>query len=135
MRRSGQHAADMPACLPGMNSSAPCVPKCNIGVRTEILADPAIECGERVRWRKPVLKQQPHRVALVAEARLHADEDVAEPNAKHEDVAPIALRAPGGGTPTAFDFVEPRRPPHVIVRRLREPLRWPWCRAARDFRL
>ena len=27
--RSGQHAPDRPACLPGMNSRAPCVPKCS----------------------------------------------------------------------------------------------------------
>jgi hypothetical protein len=29
MRRSGQQRSSRPACLPGMNSSAPCVPKCS----------------------------------------------------------------------------------------------------------
>ena len=47
--------------------------------------------------REALLEQQPHRVALVAEGGLHADEDVAELRAEHEDRAPSLCCRPGAG--------------------------------------
>ena len=43
--------------------------------------------------RKALLKQQAHRVAFIAKGRLHADKDIAELRAQHEDTAPIGLNA------------------------------------------
>ena len=54
-RRSAGPAStrsDRPACLPGMNSSAPWVPKCSTACGAEILAQPAIEGREGVRRRR-----------------------------------------------------------------------------------
>jgi hypothetical protein len=53
---------------------------------------------------KPLLEQQAHRVALVAEGGLHADEDVAELLAEHEQIddrRSAACPAPG---PTGLDL-------------------------------
>ena len=70
-------------------------------VGAEVLAQPAVEGGEGVGRREALLEQQPHRVALVAEGGLHADEDVAEARAEHEDRAAVALLAARAPDPTA----------------------------------
>ncbi len=85
------------------------------GVGREILAEPAVEGGERVRRGKAALEQQPHRVALVAEGGLDADEDVAEALAQHEDRAAVALLAAGGGAPLCLDLGEPALAADVVV--------------------
>ena len=63
------------------------------GMRTEILAQPAVERRECMRRREAFLEQQPHRIAFVAEGRLHADEHIAELLAEHEYRASIGLDA------------------------------------------
>jgi hypothetical protein len=71
IRRSGQQLPDRPLCLPGMNSSAPWVPKCSTAC-AEVLAQVAVEGREGMRRRKALFEQQAHRVAFVAERGLHS---------------------------------------------------------------
>ena len=52
------------------------------------------------------LEQQPHRVALVAERGLQADEDIAEVGAEHEDRAAVRLMPPRRRTPLHLDLGE-----------------------------
>lgn len=72
-----------------------------IGLSAEVLAHPAIEGGKRVGWRETLLEEQAHRVALVAERRLHADKDIAELCAQHKDRLAIGLLRAGAGPHTA----------------------------------
>ena len=58
--------------------------------------------------RKALLEQQPHRVALIAEDGLQADEHIAELGTQHMHPAPIGLDATGGGAPSGLDFGQPR---------------------------
>ena len=85
-------------------------------VGVEILAQVAVEGGEGVRRREGALEQQPHRVALVAQRRLHADQHVAEPLAEHEDRAAVALMSPGAG-PHCARSLQVTLAAHVIVDR------------------
>ena len=94
------------------------------GMGAEVLAQPAVERRERVRRRKALLEQEPHRIALVAEGRLHADEDVAEVLAEHEDRAAVRLDLARRGSPLRFDFGEPALAAHVIVDAECEPRHW-----------
>ena len=81
-----------------MNSSAPCVPKCSTACGPEVFAQPAVERRESVRGCEALLEQQAHRVAFVAERRLHADEDVAEAFAIDEEAElPSLCCLPGAG--------------------------------------
>jgi hypothetical protein len=50
-----------------------------------------------VRGREAALEEQAHRVALVAEARLHADEHIAELRADDEQLRPSVSCLPGTG--------------------------------------
>jgi hypothetical protein len=84
-------------------------------VRAEVLAQPAVERRERVRRREAALEQQPHRVALVAHARLHADHHVAEALAQHEDRAAVALLAARRRAPLRLDLAQPALAAHVVV--------------------
>ncbi len=86
-------------------------------VRAEVLADPTVECRERVGRREPLLEQQPHRVALVAERGLHTDEHVAEPLAEHEQPAAVALVATRRRAPLPLDLGQPALAPHMLVGR------------------
>ncbi len=86
------------------------------GVSAEILAQPAVERSEGVGRREALLEQQAHRVALVAEGGLHADEGVAEALAEHEKVAAVALVPARCCTPLPLDLAEPALLPHVPVR-------------------
>ena len=70
-----------------------------------------------MRRREALLEQQPHRVALVAERRLHADEDVAEALAEHVQGAAVALMPARRGAPLPLDLGEPALAAHVVVDR------------------
>ena len=85
------------------------------GVRTQVLAQVAVEGGERVGRREAVLEQEPHRVALVAEGGLDADQHVPEPLAEHVDGAAVALLPPRRRAPLRLDVGEPALAAHVLV--------------------
>ncbi len=55
--------------------------------------------------------------ALVAEARLHGDEDVAEIGPLDEDFAPVGQVLARGRTPRRLDLLEVRLAPDVVVHR------------------
>ena len=76
------------------------------GVGAEILAEPAVERGEGVGRREPALEQQPHRVALIAQRGLDADEHVAELRAEDLHRGAVGLQLAGGGAPGGFDLGE-----------------------------
>ena len=61
-----------------------------------------------------MLEEQAHRVALIAEGGLDADEDVAETLAQHLNAAAVAVLAAGSRTPGLLDFGEPGLAPHMI---------------------
>ncbi len=84
-------------------------------VGAEILVDPAVEGGKGVRGGEAALEQQAHRIALVAEGGLYADEHVAELRAEHEDGLAVALLAARGGAPLALDVGQPVLRTHVLV--------------------
>lgn len=63
--------------------------------------------------REALLEQEPHRVALVAEDRLDAHEDIAELLAEDIDAAPVRLDAAGGGAP-AFSMSASQGVPETI---------------------
>ena len=70
-----------------------------------------------MRRRKAVLEQQPHRVALVAEGRLHARRRhcrTARRARRDRAVGLLPARAPG---PIALDLGEPALAAHMIVGR------------------
>jgi hypothetical protein len=73
---------------------------------------PHVELREGMGRREALLEQKAHRVALVAEGRLHADEDIAEMLAQHEDAAPVRLDLARRGAPDAFDHLQRRREAH-----------------------
>ena len=62
-------------------------------------------------------EQQAHRIALIAEGRLYADEDVAELGAIDMDRAAIALLAAGRWAPLRLDLLEVRFGADMGVRR------------------
>ena len=70
-----------------------------------------------MRRRKALLEQQAHRIAFVAEGRLHADHDVAEGGAEHEDRAAVAELLAGRRAPVRLDVGEPALAAHVVVGR------------------
>ena len=86
-------------------------------VGAEILAQVAVEGREGVRRGEAALEEQPHRVAFVAEARLHADEDVPELGAEHEDLRAVAVLAAGGRAPLRLDLGEVPLAADVLVGR------------------
>ena len=87
------------------------------GIGPEVLPDPAVEGREGVRRRKALLEEQPHRVALVAEGGLDADEDVSELRPEHEDRRAVGLVPPGGGSPLALDLAQVPLALDVVGRR------------------
>ena len=100
-------------------------------VGAEILAQPAIEGREGMRRREALLEQQPHRVALVAEGGLDADEDVAELRAEHEDAScRRSAGVPGAGPHCASISAQPALAAHVVVGRDAGVRRWRRCRSA-----
>ena len=68
-----------------------------------------------MRRRKALLEEQAHRIALIAEARLDADEDIPEALAEHEDRGAVALLAAGRGTPLRLDLGEPALAPDMVA--------------------
>ncbi len=70
-----------------------------------------------MRRREAALEQQAHRVALVAEGRLDADEDIAEALAEHEQAGAVGLLAAGRRAPLRLDLLQVPFPPHVVVGR------------------
>ena len=82
----------------------------------EILAQPAVEGRKGMGRCEALLKEQPHRVAFIAEDRLQADEDIAKLTAQNEDVPPVGLVLAGGGAPGGLDVLEPFRARHELGR-------------------
>ena len=62
---------------------------------------------ERMGRSKAAFKEQAHWIALVPERGLHADKDIAELRAKHENFATIGLHTTRCCAPCCFDFIEP----------------------------
>ena len=85
------------------------------GMRAEVFAQVPIERRKGVRRGEAGLEEQPHRVAFVAEAWLHADEDPTELRAEHKKCASVALLSAGRGAPLRFDVGQPRLAPNVVV--------------------
>src|SRR5208283_109124 len=75
-------------------------------VGAEVFADVTIEGGKGVRRREPTLEEQPHRIALVAEGGLQANEHIAEALTQNEQRAAIALVTAWRGPPLRLDFGE-----------------------------
>ena len=65
--------------------------------------------------REALLEQQPHRVALVAEGGLDADQHLAEALAQHMDGGAIRLLAAGCRAPLRLDLAQVGLPPHMVV--------------------
>ena len=86
------------------------------GVGGEVFFDVVIKSAEGVRGCEGFLEQQTHRVAFVAEARLHADEHVAESSALHEDRTAIGQHLARRRSPLRFDLGEVGFVPDVIIR-------------------
>ena len=86
------------------------------GVRSEILTEPAIEGREGMRRRKAAFEHQAHRVALVSEARLQADEHISELSAQHEYRAAIRELTSRRRAPLAFNLREVPLPANMIIR-------------------
>ena len=84
-------------------------------MRAEVLAQVAVERRERVGRREALLEQQPHRVAFVAEGRLHAHQHVAEAAPEHEDRGPVAELATRRRAPLGLDLRQPTLAPDVVV--------------------
>jgi hypothetical protein len=87
------------------------------GVGAEIALDPAVERAEGVGGGERAFEHQPHRIALVAEGGLDADEYVAELRAQHEDRRAVGLRLAGRGTPVLFDLAQVAFVAHVVIDR------------------
>ena len=84
-------------------------------VGAKVLADPAIESREGVGRRKTALEQQPHGVALIAHAGLHADEYVAELRSQNVERAIAAQLSSRCRSPLSLDLTQPRLPSHVCI--------------------
>ena len=105
-------------------------------VGREVVAQVPVEGGEGVGRGEALLEQEPHRVALVAEGRLDADEDIAEALAEDLDRGPVCLVATGSGPPLAFDLGEMRLAISA-VKQMYPLMRSPWelaqfCKRARS---
>ncbi len=83
----------------------------------QVLAQIAVEGGEGVGRGEAVLEQEPHRIALVAEGRLDADEDIAEGGTQHEDRAAVALLAARRRAPLRLDLGQMRLVADMLVGR------------------
>src|SRR5579863_10310845 len=70
-----------------------------------------------MRRREPLLEQQAHRIALISEGGLDADEDIAEAFAEYEDRAAVALLLAGRRSPLRLDLPEPFFTANVIAGR------------------
>ena len=76
------------------------------GIRGEGFAQVGVVGREGVGRRKALFEEQAHRVAFIAEARLQADEHIAEPGAKHEERAAIRQHTAGRRAPGGFDIFQ-----------------------------
>ena len=72
----------------------------NIGLVS--ISQPEVKGGKSVGRGKAALEQQAHRIALVAERRLHTDKNIAEMLSQHKDVTPVGLHPTRRGTPDRF---------------------------------
>eukprot|EP00964_Phaeocystis_antarctica_P011943 scaffold6585_cov34-Phaeocystis_antarctica.AAC.1 len=73
------------------------------GVGLEDLLDVRVVGGEAVVGRSGLRVEQAHGIALVAEGRLHADEDVAEGLAVDEQVLAVAVEVAGRRPPVLLE--------------------------------
>ena len=85
------------------------------GMGPEILADIAVEGREGMGGGKIALEQQPHRITLIAEGRLHPDEDITEMRAENMDALAIALLATGSRSPLRLNFPEMGFPADMVI--------------------
>ena len=73
-------------------------------IRTKVIAQPAVEVGERVGGCEAAFEQHPHGVALVTHGRLDTDQHIAERLTQHEQVLPIGPFFPRSGPPLRLDL-------------------------------
>src|SRR3712207_7993124 len=66
-------------------------PRSTLFPYTTLFRSPAVEGAEGVGGGEAALEEEAHRVALVAEGGLDADEGVAEPRPEHEQAAAVRL--------------------------------------------
>ncbi len=104
----GPAFAAKPGLLAGHEFQGAVCPEMENGVGSEVLPDPAVEGRKGMRRREIAFEQQPHRIALVTEGRLHTDEDIAEPGTVDMDAAAVALLATRRGAPLRFDGFQMR---------------------------
>ena len=97
-----------PALFAGHEFERAVHPEVQGDMRAEIFAQVTVEGAERVGWCEALLEEQTHRVALVAEGGLHADKDIAEMRAQHEQIPAIGLDLARAGTPLRLDLGQMR---------------------------
>ena len=85
------------------------------GVGFEVFAQVAVEGRERMRRSQALLKQQAHRVALVTEGRLHANQHVSELFAQHHDGLAIAELLARRWAPLSLDLRQPALAAHMVI--------------------
>ena len=85
------------------------------GIGLQVVAEPAIEGGEGVGRGEAALEEQAHRVALIAEGGLDADEDVAEGGAEDLDAPAVGLGAARRRTPLDLDLLQMRLAADMVV--------------------
>jgi hypothetical protein len=96
--------ARQPDLLAGHELERPVRAEVQHRVGREVLLEPAVERAEGVRGREVPLEEEPHRVALPPERRLHAHEHVAELRAHHEQRLPVGELLAGRRAPRALDL-------------------------------
>ena len=87
------------------------------GVGLKVFAKVAVKRRERMRGGQALFKQQAHRVAFVAEGRLHAHQHVAELFAQHHDGLTIAELLARRGAPLRFNLRQPALAANVVIGR------------------
>ena len=89
-------------------------PRVDDRVGAEDFFQVGVERGEAVVRRAASRHQKPHGVALVAEGRLHGDEDVAEPHALNQQLATERAHATWRRPPLRLDVCGVRAEPQVL---------------------
>ena len=75
-------------------------------IGAEMALEIGVEGGKRMGRRKALLKQEPHRVTLVAEARLNRDQYVAELPSQHENRLAVGEDPAGCWPPLRLDLIK-----------------------------
>ena len=80
-----------------------------------VVAQVAVKGAEGVGGGAAGFKQQAHRVAFVAKARLHRDHHLAKVCAQHKDGLAVGQVLAGSGAPLRFDLAQPALVLHMVT--------------------